>query len=659
MSINVIKFLSGFVNRTEDINELLNLFLVATKSEGAMLFVRDDNTNYYKCVANSTSDINVDLTIPTESVTITIGAGEEISTDYNIKNSMSIPIKNLEEQLGLLFLFNREEGYQEELLTELTPLLGVTQLITKSLRNKMMKAHECKDLFMANMSHEIRTPLNGIIGYNQLLLQTKLTVTQKNFLSSMRHCSIQLMQIINDILDFFKLSSGTMNKDSESFRASDIVQSVTDALGQSLMSKKQTFKYNIKDNIPKFLVIDKQKLIQIVMNLVSNAHKFTPISGSINLQISSPVSNLLEIQVSDNGVGIAKENQRKIFRAFEQVQAGSSRIGTGLGLAICKKLSNFMGGDVSVESTLGKGSTFTVTVMFNDYEDFEQETKKDIYMLKGKKILVVDDNTDNRILLGELLFDWEMEPIVCASAMEALRMVQAKRSDGSPRYQFELGLIDICMPGTSGIELARQIKQELPLLPLIALSSVDSFVLTKDFSCKMDKPIDKVQLVNHMCRIIRNVENPPALIGSKEIGKRPCPSSCSSKFNKDVKILIAEDVPYNSNLLVTMLETQGYWNITTACNGAEAIDKLSNAHKNGKNFEIILLDLRMPVKNGYDVITEHRRQGWTLPKIVVVTASIMEFDRQKCKKAGVRYFLNKPIEMSQLSEVMLYVSTRI
>jgi len=112
MSINVIKFLSGFVNRTEDINELLNLFLVATKSEGAMLFVRDDNTNYYKCVANSTSDINVDLTIPTESVTITIGAGEEISTDYNIKNSMSIPIKNLEEQLGLLFLFNREEGYQ-------------------------------------------------------------------------------------------------------------------------------------------------------------------------------------------------------------------------------------------------------------------------------------------------------------------------------------------------------------------------------------------------------------------------------------------------------------------------------------------------------------------------------------------------------------------
>ena len=176
------------------------------------------------------------------------------------------------------------------------------------------------------------------------------------------------------------------------------------------------------------------------------------------LYITSPAPNLLELRVSDNGIGIAKEDQGKIFHAFEQVQGGSSRIGTGLGLAICRKLSNFMGGDVRVQSTLGKGSTFIVTAEFKGYDDFAQETKKDISLLKDKKILVVDDNTDNRILLGEILFDWEMEPVVCASAMEALRMVQAKRSNGSPRHTFEIGLIDICMPDTGGIELAKQIK---------------------------------------------------------------------------------------------------------------------------------------------------------------------------------------------------------
>lgn len=653
----IAEYLSGFVNRTEDINKLLGLFLEATKSKAAMLFARDDNTDHYRCMANTSGDLNVEFTLP-PPVVVTIGVRAGLVTEYVIKNSMCVPIRDSEEQLGLLFLLNREGGYHEDLLKVMTPLMGIAQLVTRNLCSNIIKSRNCKDLFMANMSHEIRTPLNGVIGYNQLLLQTKLTPTQKNYLSSMRQCSIQLMQIINDILDFFKLSSGTMKKEIESFRASEIVQAVNDALNQSLLSKKQTFTYQIDDRVPKFLVMDKGKLIQIVMNLVSNAHKFTPISGAIMLHIASPYPNILELRVSDNGIGIAKEDQRKIFHAFEQVQGGSSRIGTGLGLAICRKLSNFMGGDIHVQSTLGKGSTFTATAVFKDYKDFAQETKKDISILKGKKILVVDDNTDNRILIAETLFDWEMEPVVCASAMEALRMVQAKRADGSLRYEFEIGLVDICMPDTGGIELAKQIKQDLPLLPLIALSSVDSFVLTKDFESKLSKPIDKIQLLTHMCRIFCNRENPVAFIGSPE-GKRPCVSASASKFNKNVRILIAEDITYNSNLLVTMLETQGYWDITTASNGQCAMDKLSHAHESGNSYEILLLDLRMPVKDGYDVIAEYKRRGWILPKIVVVTASIMECDRKKCREIGVRYFLNKPIEMSQLGEVMLYVSARV
>ena len=655
----IVEYLSGFINRTESPGKLLDLFLDATKSGAAVLFVRDGSTDHYKCMASSLEDTKADIALAKAPSSVIIGVGEELTCPgYEVANSMCIPVQDLEEQLGLLFLLNRDGGYSEDLLTELTPLLSLTQLVTKGLRTNLLKSHECKDLFMANMSHEIRTPLNGVIGYNQLLMQTKLTATQKNYLSSMRQCSIQLMQIINDILDFFKLSSGTMKEEVESFRAAEIVQAVNGALDQSLLSKKQTFTYQVDDCVPEFLVMDKRKLVQIVMNLVSNAHKFTPISGAIMLYITSPSSGLLEIRVSDNGIGIAKEDQRKIFRAFEQIQGGSSRIGTGLGLAICRKLSNFMGGDVRVQSTLGKGSTFTVTAEFTAYDKFAHETAKDVSLLKDKKILVVDDNADNRILLGEILFSWDMEPIVCASAIEALRMVQAKRANGSPRHVFEIGLVDICMPDTGGIELARQVKQELPLLPLIALSSVDSFIMTKDFESKLDKPIDKVQLLTHICRTVSNRKNPAAFIGAAE-GKRPCASAPSCEFNKDVKILIAEDVPYNSNLLVTMLESLGYWDITTASNGQDAIDKLSHAHSSGNNFEILLLDLRMPIRDGYDVIGEHKKQGWTLPKIVVVTASIMDRDREKCKDVGVRYFLNKPIEIPQLSEVMLYVSARL
>jgi signal transduction histidine kinase/DNA-binding response OmpR family regulator len=654
---NIVKYLSEFVNRTADINRLLNLFLTTTKSKAALLFVCDTCTEHYKCVASSLDSVKVELTISSHSNDVVID-GEDFQTEYDVKNSISIPIRDKNVPIALLCLFNKEEGYTEDLLKDISPLMGILQIVSKNLHNDLNNSYECQHLFMANMSHEIRTPLNGIIGYNQLLIQTKLTSTQKNYLSSMRHCSIQLMQIINDILDFFKLSSGTMKKDIESFRPIEIVQSVTDALNQSLMSKKQVFTYQIDDKVPEFLVMDKRKLIQILMNLVSNANKFTPIHGAVMLYITTRIPNILELRVSDSGIGIAKEHQSKIFQAFEQIQDKNSCIGTGLGLAICRKLSNFLGGDIRVQSTLGKGSTFTVTTKFTLYDDYAYDTKKDISILKDKKILVVDDNIDNRILLSEILFDWEMEPIICASALEALRMVQAKKADGSQRHTFEIGLIDICMPDTGGIELAKQIKQDFPLFPLIALSSVDSFVLTKDFESKLDKPIDKIQLLTHMCRVFKNRLSPHAFIGSVEI-ERPSSSCRSSTFNKDTRILIAEDIPYNSNLLVTMLENIGYWDITTAPNGQHAIDKLSNANNTNNKFEVLLLDLRMPVRDGYDVIIEHNRQGWDLPKIIVVTASIMENDRDKCKDLGIQYFINKPIELTQLSEVMLYVTSRL
>ena len=458
------------------------------------------------------------------------------------------------------------------------------------------------------------------------------------------------MQIINDILDFAKLSSGKMNVNTECFPIKELINAVMDAMGHRLKEKRQTYKFNITEECTDFIILDKQKLVQILVNLVSNANKFTDVGGSIFVNFFTKHDTLF-ITVKDNGIGISIENQCKIFQAFEQVHGCLVSGGTGLGLTICKKLANLLGGGLEVKSDLGKGSTFKVFVKFKPYEDFIKNMEKDVLFLKGKTILVVDDNADNRILLTEILFGWNMNPIVCASALEALRMIL------NGRYNFDIALIDICMPGTNGAELAKQIKEEKPRLPLIALSSIDSFVNTSDFECKLDKPVNVTQLFNSIYHSVSKSQTPVSFIGKKNttIIERYCtPSSI-----KKVKILIAEDILYNRNLLINMLENLKYTNISSAENGQIAVDMIEKSYELNEPYEILLLDLRMPIMNGYDVIDVYNKKGWNLPYIIVVTACIMDEDKEKCRNMGVNYFINKPIELKQLKEVMLHVSDMV
>jgi signal transduction histidine kinase/CheY-like chemotaxis protein len=649
----ILDYLASIVNRTPDIPKILQLINCNIRCEDVILFICNDTTEYSKYVSSLSNNKKIELTA--EKIPRTIEIDTENLLNITVENTMSVPINYSGVQVGLLVLVNKECGFSEELLENTEVLLSVLQMVTANIQGHV---GECKNMFMANMSHEIRTPLNGIIGYNQLLMQTSLNSIQKNYLSSMRQCSIQLMQIINDILDFFKLSSGKISEDIESFRPVEIIESVKSTLHQAIANKKQKFSYHIDDDVPDFIVMDKLKITQIIMNLVSNANKFTHIGGNIMIFVTSPLPETMEIHVTDNGIGIKNSDQNKIFNPFEQLTTDGSKIGTGLGLAISKKLSKVLGGDLRVQSSLDSGSIFTLNVKIKDYKIFEQSAVKNVASLADKKILVVDDNIDNRVLLGEILFDWNIDHIMCASSIEALRMVQAKRSNGEYRHVFDMGLIDICMPNTGGVELAIQIKEELPLIPLIALSSVDSFTLTKEFETKVNKPVDKVQLLSVMYRVISNTENPPVML--KDTKSHQLNSSCdSSCFHKDRKILIAEDIIYNSNLLVTVLEGFGYSNITTVFNGKDAIDEITKSYEVSEPFEIILLDLRMPIKDGYDVIDEYNKNNWMLPKIIVVTASIMEEDRQRCREKGVEYFINKPIELPQLNKTMLYVSAKI
>ena len=667
MSEGVSQYLSGFINREEGLKELLNRYLEVSKSGSCALFVKEGVGSKYICLEQVGYSecflldqvFKFEPIAPIDNIIIKneISGFVYYKTPYKVKTLMVIPITVNKERLGVVCLYNNECGYNEEVIIPLTPYISITQLILKKhkiiqdFKTDFSDTSFSKDLFMANMSHEIRTPLNGVIGYNQLLMRTSLTTVQKGYLSSMNECSIQLMQIINDVLDFSKLASGNMIMNSECFRIQEIIDSVRDAMGVRILEKRQHISFNVSSGIPEFIISDKQKITQVIVNLVSNASKFSGIEGKIEVNFSLSKSENIIVSLKDDGIGISEQNQSKIFNTFMQIEESMHRVGTGLGLAICKKLVELLQGEISVKSSIGNGSTFSFTFKFDTFEDYESMIERDIALLKNKSILVVDDNADNRILLSEILFEWGMNPVMCASPLEALRMALGDR------YNFSIGLIDICMPGTTGVELAEQIKEEKPFFPLIAISSTNSFVSMAHFEKKLDKPLNKIQLFNAIHNVLMKNQTPSSYLG--EAGSETnihYSNSHSSRYKSTSKILIVEDILYNRNLLVNMLENLNYEVIDTAENGELALSMIIQANEENEPYDIVLMDIRMPVMSGYNAVLALKKLDIPQPHIVIVSASVMDEDKQKCKNLGIKYFITKPIDMKQLKNVILHLS---
>jgi len=485
--------------------------------------------------------------------------------------------------------------------------------------------------FLSCLSHEIRTPLNGVVGYSQLLRQTNLTTVQKTYLTSMTKCCVQLMGLINDVIDYSRLTVGKMTKKEECFSFQEVIDVVTNTMDCRLKEKRQKCHYAVSRNLPKYIVSDKQKIIQILINLISNASKFTDVRGFISVHISPKEEDVVEFTIKDNGIGISPENQARLFDAFFQVEQSSGKTGSGLGLAISKKLIHLLGGNIHIQSKIGSGSSFSFTVKYQKQQEYAKKITKGIGVLKDKYVLVVDDNMDNRIILGEMLFEWRMKPIVCSSGIEALRLLD------NDRYNFSLCITDICMKGMSGIELAKNIKINYPDLPILGISSIVE-VDSSDFENILPKPIYKTRLLSEVQKI---------LTGRNTI-RIDSVSDDGLTQNTNDRILIVEDTPHNMELLCSMLQSLGYTNVDMATNGKLALDKIETAYDEKNQYDVIFIDLRIPIMDGFALIQYIKEKKYLSPEICVITASVLDSDRDKCKSLGVKYFISKPYNLDQI-----------
>jgi CheY-like chemotaxis protein/anti-sigma regulatory factor (Ser/Thr protein kinase) len=482
--------------------------------------------------------------------------------------------------------------------------------------------------FLSSLSHELRTPLNGIVGYTQLLSQTKIDKNQLNYLNSMKICCLQLVELVNDILDFSKLATGKAQINNECFHIKEMIEAINSTLEYKLKEKKQKLSYILSKNIPEYIIADKQKILQVLINLISNSIKFSNDNTRIIVSIDCDEEKL-SFSVEDNGIGISRENQEKLFNPFYQVQETLIKNGSGLGLAICKKIVNLLEGDIYVESEKGEGCIFYFNVKYENYDNYENSLENNLKILKNKFVLLVDNDIENRLLLSEILFDVGMYVIICSTPKEAIRMINGKR------YQFSAMIIN-CNFEVSLVKQLKDISSDLRIIGYCDEKDVSRYNL----DCVLYKPVNKIKLLSSIYNIVSKDDISMYSLNEDDFQRK-------QKNIKDIQILVAEDVDYNLELLNSMLKELGYSNIDNAKDGEEAINKLKQ-----KSYDILILDLKMPKKDGFEVAEYIKNNSIKDVKICILTASVLENDKIKCKNLGIKYFLLKPVNMNHLKKIL-------